>query len=171
MVKSSELHRRFIFPTHCPTSSFESISIYFLCFWIFKTTVPVGSSTVLGESKWKLQPMSAVSAPNPLWTKQQLYCRFSLLQHGNTETSWVAAMSRLTLQWQNAVFLQQVLFTEMPGKQDFVILPLGESKYTQECFAKPGNTFKKRAWALLGNNRLIVKTTWNKFIQCPMSVL
>lgn len=51
---------------------------------------------------------------------------------------WIAAMSRLILQWQNAVFLQRVLFTEMPGKQELVFLPLGGSKYTQECFAKTG---------------------------------
>lgn len=62
-------------------------------------------------------------------------------------------MSRLILQWQNAVLLQQVLFTEMPGKQDFVFLPLGESKYTQEYFAKPDKRFKNEclsaAWQQL----------------------
>lgn len=80
-------------------------------------------------------------------------------------------MSRLILQRQNAVILQQVMFTVMPGKQEFVSLPLGASIYSQACFAKPGKIFKKRAWALLGNNLLIVKTTWNKSIQCPGSVL
>ncbi len=65
-------------------------------------------------------------------------------------------MSHLILQWQNAVFLQQVLFTEMPGKQDFVFLLLRESKYTQEYFAKTRQDLKT-AW-------LIVKTS-ETFIQ------
>lgn len=146
-----------------------TVSWYPTKYW---QTTPVHSSGNLIESysqclcSTNLCSQSTLSQTAAIFSN--LFLSAAVWEYWNI--TWIAALSCLILQWQNTVFLQQVLFTEMPGKQEFVLLPLGGSKYTQECFAKPGKRFKKRAWALLGNCRLIVKT-WNKYIQCSESVL
>lgn len=146
-----------------------TVSWYPTKYW---QTTPVHSSGNLIESysqclcSTNLCSQSTLSQTAAIFSN--LFLSAAVWEYWNI--TWIAALSCLILQWQNTVFLQQVLFTEMPGKQEFVLLPLGGSKYTQECFAKPGKRFKKRAWALLGNCRLIVKT-WNKYIQFSESVL
>lgn len=126
------------------------------------------------EPKWKLRArVSAVkknqNAPNTLWAKLLLSCQ-NVFYSAAAWEYWniirVAAMSRLVSQRRNAVVVffcnNSCLQSCLVSKNLFLYPEEHPCIYTRMLLQTTARRLKKRAWAALGNNLLIVKRTWNK---------
>lgn len=83
-----------------------------------------------------------------------------IMNHMSNESSHITETKR-------SVFAGDACLQRCLVSKNLFFYPLGTSIYTQECFAKPGKRFLRGGHEhCLATTYSLLKTTWNKLIQC-----